>query len=113
MLQDPRVAREGDKWDVGGASGVAASRDGNLVRDRFAAKMKTPLLFPSHRFLFCLVSLLFLLIFCVSLELWRKRVDELNWNLLEKAWCHWAGLASRTVSKKRAVYPCYKRLQVC
>ena len=68
MLQDPRVAREGDKWDVGGASGMAASRDGNLVRDRFAAKMKTPLLFPSHRFSFVSFRC-FLLIFCVSLEL--------------------------------------------
>ena len=63
MLQDPRVAWEGDKWDVGGASGMAASRDGNLVRHRFAAKMKTPLLLPPFGF-FCLVCLLFVDILC-------------------------------------------------
>ena len=67
MLQDPRVAWEGDKWDVGGASGMAASRDGNLVRHRFAAKMKTPLLLPP--FGSFVLFACFLLIFCVSLEL--------------------------------------------
>ena len=105
MLQDPRVAWEGDKWDVGGASGMAASRDGNLVRHRFAAKMKTPLLlspFGSFVLFAC-----FLLIFCVFpraqlSSACRKRVGELNWNLLEM---HWAG--SNVLKRlKRAVYPC-------
>ena len=105
MLQDPRVAWEGDKWDVGGASGMAASRDGNLVRHRFAAKMKTPLLLPPFGF-FCLVCLLFVDILCFPRaqlsSACRKRVGELNWNLLEM---HWAG--SNVLKRlKRAVYPC-------